>query len=79
MGPPKVGGPSAVAQKQERRLVETLEIEEVAKASTSASHASFHIDCLPLRMDDAPLIQVPSNGKSSLSIAPVPPGVSSEG
>jgi hypothetical protein len=40
---------------------------------------SFHRDYLPLRMDNAPQINVPTNGKYPLPKSPVPPGVSIEG
>jgi hypothetical protein len=62
MKPPKFGGPSTVARKM-KRPVETTKIKELARASDSTSPGSFHRDYLPSRMEDAPLVHVPANGK----------------
>jgi hypothetical protein len=52
-----------------------VEVEEVPRPSAPVPPEFFYIDYLPLRMDDASLIIVPSNAKYPLPIAPVPKGV----
>jgi hypothetical protein len=61
-----------------KRPVASPEVEEVAGASTSVPPTRFHRDYLPPRMENAPPVNVPANGKYPLPIAPVPDGVSSD-
>jgi hypothetical protein len=58
--------------------VASPEVEKVTGASTSAPHEIFHGYYLPLQMDNAPPINLPTNGKYPFPIAPVTVGVSSE-
>jgi hypothetical protein len=57
--------------------VTSPEVEEVVESSTSITPAEFHRDYLPPRVDYAPQINLPSNAKYPVSVAPILVGVRS--
>jgi hypothetical protein len=78
MALPKFGGPSTTSRKHVKQPIASPEVKEVVGASTSVPPTRFHRDYLSSWMDNAPPVNVPSNGKYPLLIAPVMDGVNSD-
>jgi len=77
MAPPRMGGSSAATKKQLNQTVD-VEDEEVFRTSTLMPPTIFHRYYLPLRKDDAPLVNILMNSKFPFPILPVPKGISSD-